>query len=87
MASKKAGDDAAAKAPAKSAAAAPMLISLDFSALISTIQEQNNRIAMLELQLRDKSDEVAALTASVTVRQGVCCREGCRGCMFRGLGF
>ncbi len=67
MSSKKAGDDAASKAPTKTAPAAPMLISLDFSALINTIQEQNNRIEMLEMQLQNKGDEVAALTAAVKV--------------------
>ncbi len=73
--SAKTGSDA----PQKSAVAAglmkPMLISLDFSALITAIEEQNNRIEMLEMQLRKKDEEVAALTASVTVRRG---RSQCR---------
>ncbi len=47
-----------------------MLISLDFSALIKAIEDQNNRIEALEMQLRRKDDEVAALTASVTVSWG-----------------
>ncbi len=70
MSSKKGGDDSAQKPPTKAASAAPMLISLDFSALIKAIEDQNNRIEELEMQLRRKDDEVAALTQSVTVSWG-----------------
>jgi hypothetical protein len=69
MSTKKTGDDAAPRAAANAAVGAPMLISLDFSALIRTIEEQNNRIEMLEMQLRKKDEEVTALAASVTVRE------------------
>ena len=70
MSSAKAGNDAAPKPALSAALAKPMLISVDFSALISTIEEQNNRIEMLEMQLRKKDEEVTALAASVTVREG-----------------
>ncbi len=69
MSTKKTGDDAAPRAATNAAGGAPMLISLDFSALIRTIEEQNNRIHMLEMQLRKKDEEVTALAASVTVRE------------------
>ncbi len=73
MSVKKPSDDASRTA-VKAGGAAPMLISLDFSALMKTIEEQNNRIEMLELRLQKKDDEVAALAASVTV----CARSGWR---------
>ncbi len=59
MSSKKPADDAPPRAP--------LLISLDLSLLVQTLEEQSNRIEMLELQLRKKDEEFAAMSAAVAV--------------------
>ena len=77
MSSAKAGNEV--QKPATSAAVVkPMLISVDFTALIATIEEQNNRIEMLEMLLRKKEEEVTALTASVTVCDVIRGRAWCK---------